>query len=48
MSERTSKVSECAADVLNKAYEFHAADDARKAGIYPYFKPFDFTTDPRP
>ena len=32
--------------MLNKAYEFHAADDARKAGVYPYFRPFDFNDVP--
>ena len=46
MSERTSKVSERASDVLNKAYEFQAADDARRAGVYPYFKPFDYNDGP--
>ena len=39
-------MSERASDVLTKAYEFHAADDARKAGIYPYFKPFDYHDGP--
>ena len=32
--------------MLTKAYEFHAADDARKAGVYPYFKPFDYNDGP--
>jgi 7-keto-8-aminopelargonate synthetase-like enzyme len=32
--------------VLTKAYEFRAADDARKAGVYPYFKPFDYNDGP--
>ena len=39
-------MSERARDVLNKAYEFHAADDARRAGVYPYFKPFDYNDGP--
>jgi len=39
-------VSERVADVLNKAYEFKAADDARKAGVYPYFTPFDYNDGP--
>ena len=39
-------MSERVADVLNKAYEFKAADDARKAGVYPYFKPFDYNDGP--
>ena len=46
MFEPASKVSERTSDVLNKAYEFHAADDARKAGVYPYFKPFDYNDGP--
>ena len=33
-------------DVLNKVYEFEAADDARRAGVYPYFKPFDYHDGP--
>ena len=39
-------MSKRASDVLTKAYEFHAADDARKAGVYPYFKPFDYNDGP--
>ena len=39
-------MSERASDVLQKAYEFHVADDARKAGVYPYFKPFDYHDGP--
>ena len=39
-------MSERARDVLDKAYEFHAADDARRAGVYPYFKPFDYNDGP--
>ena len=39
MSDRTL-------DVLNKVYEFEAADDARRAGVYPYFKPFDYHDGP--
>ena len=46
MSEPISNVSTCAPDVLTKAYEFHAADDARRAGVYPYFKPFDYNDGP--
>ena len=37
---------ERAHDVLKKAYEFHAADNARRAGVYPYFKPFDYNDGP--
>ena len=39
-------MSERVADVLNKAYEFKAAADVRKAGVYPYFKPFDYNDGP--
>lgn len=39
-------MSEHESDVLSKAYEFQAADDARKAGVYPYFKPFDYNDGP--
>ncbi len=39
-------MSERASDVLTKAYEFQDADDARKAGLYPYFKPFDYHDGP--
>jgi len=46
MTEPASKVSERTFDVLHKAYEFQAADDARSAGIYPYFKPFDYNDGP--
>jgi 8-amino-7-oxononanoate synthase len=44
VSERT--VSERTPDVLNKAYDFMEADDARRAGVYPYFKPFDYNDGP--
>jgi 8-amino-7-oxononanoate synthase len=40
-------VSERAPDVFNKAYAFQAADDARKAGLHPYFKPFDYSDGPK-
>ena len=43
MSEGAPKL---ASDVLSKAFEFQAADDARKAGVYPYFKPFDYHDGP--
>jgi 8-amino-7-oxononanoate synthase len=39
-------VPERTPDVLNKVYEFEAADDARRAGVYPYFKPFDYNDGP--
>ena len=39
-------MSDRATDLFRKAYEFQAADDARKAGVYPYFKPFDYHDGP--
>ena len=39
-------MSERASDMFNKAYAFQAADDARTAGLYPYFKPFDYNDGP--
>lgn len=33
-------------DVLEKCYQFNAADSARKMGIYPYFRPLDFNDGP--
>ncbi len=39
-------MSERAPDVLKKVYEFEAADEARRAGVYPYFKPFDYNDGP--
>ena len=33
-------------DILKKAYDFKEADDARRAGVYPYFKPFDYNDGP--
>lgn len=39
-------MSERRPDVMNKVYEFEVADDARRAGVYPYFKPFDYNDGP--
>ncbi len=33
-------------DVLEKCYRFSAADNARKMGVYPYFRPLDFNEGP--
>ena len=46
MSERTSATSVRVPDVFSRAYDFHAADDARREGVYPYFKPFDYHDGP--
>lgn len=42
----SESASDLASDVLSKAFTFRAADDARKAGVYPYFKPFDYNDGP--
>jgi len=33
-------------DVLEKCYKFTAADNARKRGIYPFFRPLDYNDGP--
>lgn len=33
-------------DVFEKCYKFSAADNARKMGIYPFFRPLDFNDGP--
>jgi 8-amino-7-oxononanoate synthase len=46
MKERTSLASIGGKDVFEKAYKFMAADNARKMGIYPFFRPLDFNDGP--
>ena len=46
MKERTSLASIGGKDVFEKAFKFMAADNARKMGIYPYFRPLDFADGP--
>ena len=46
MKERTSLASVGGKDVFEKAYKFKAADNARKMGIYPFFRPLDFADGP--
>jgi 8-amino-7-oxononanoate synthase len=46
MKERTSLASVGGKDVFEKAFKFMAADNARKMGIYPYFRPLDFADGP--
>ncbi len=46
MKERTSLASIGGKDVFEKAYKFMAADNARRMGIYPYFRPLDFNDGP--
>jgi 8-amino-7-oxononanoate synthase len=33
-------------DVFDKCYKFMAADNARKMGVYPFFRPLDFNNGP--
>ncbi|HOU89813.1 MAG TPA: aminotransferase class I/II-fold pyridoxal phosphate-dependent enzyme [Polyangiaceae bacterium] len=33
-------------DVLEKCYKFTTADNARKMGVYPYFRPLDYNDGP--
>ena len=46
MKERTSLASIGGKDVFEKAFKFMAADNARKMGIYPFFRPLDFNNGP--
>lgn len=46
MSERRSLSAIGGKDVFEKAYKFTAADNARKRGIYPFFRPLDFSDGP--
>jgi 8-amino-7-oxononanoate synthase len=46
MKERTSLSSIGGKDVFEKAFKFMAADNARKMGIYPFFRPLDFNDGP--
>ena len=46
LRNRNSVASIGGRDVLEKCYRFNAADNARKMGIYPYFRPLDFNDGP--
>ncbi len=46
MNERRSLSAIGGKDVFEKAFKFMAADNARKRGIYPYFRPLDFSDGP--
>ncbi|MEZ4230640.1 MAG: aminotransferase class I/II-fold pyridoxal phosphate-dependent enzyme [Polyangiaceae bacterium] len=46
MKERSSLASIGGRDVFEKAYKFTAADNARKMGMYPFFRPLDFNDGP--
>jgi 8-amino-7-oxononanoate synthase len=46
LKERTSLANVGGHDVFEKCYQFTAADNARKAGLYPFFRPLDFNDGP--
>ncbi len=46
LSERYSLASIGGKDILEKCYKFTAADNARKRGIYPFFRPLDYNDGP--
>jgi 8-amino-7-oxononanoate synthase len=46
LSQRTSLANVGGSDVFEKCYQFTAADNARKAGLYPFFRPLDFNDGP--
>ncbi len=46
MTERRSLATIGGKDIFEKAYKFTAADNARKRGIYPFFRPLDFSDGP--
>jgi 8-amino-7-oxononanoate synthase len=46
LRERSSLAGIGGRDVFEKCYKFMAADNARKMGIYPFFKPLDFNDGP--
>ncbi len=44
--DRTTLAGLGGKDLLKKCYEFKTADNARKLGVYPYFRPLDFNDGP--
>jgi 8-amino-7-oxononanoate synthase len=46
MASRTSLSAIGGRDVFDKAFKFRAADNARKMGVYPFFRPLDFNDGP--
>lgn len=45
MAQRLN-ISKTGGDVFDKCFKFMAADNARKMGVYPFFKPLDFNDGP--
>jgi 8-amino-7-oxononanoate synthase len=46
LKERNTLAGIGGRDVFEKAFKFMAADNARKIGIYPFFRPLDFNDGP--
>ena len=46
MASRTSLSAIGGRDIFEKAYQFRAADNARKMGVYPFFRPLDLNDGP--
>jgi 8-amino-7-oxononanoate synthase len=46
LKERSSLAGIGGRDVFDKCFKFMAADNARKMGIYPFFRPLDFNDGP--
>jgi 8-amino-7-oxononanoate synthase len=46
LKTRTSLAGLGGRDVLDKCFKFKTADNARKRGIYPFFRPLDFNDGP--
>jgi 8-amino-7-oxononanoate synthase len=46
ISARTSLANLAGRDVFGKCYQFKAADQARKRGLYPFFRPLDLNDGP--
>ena len=46
MAVRTSLSAIGGRDVFEKAFQFQAADNARKMGVYPFFRPLDLNDGP--
>jgi 8-amino-7-oxononanoate synthase len=46
MAVRTSLSALGGRDVFDKAFQFRAADNARKMGVYPFFRPLDLNDGP--
>ena len=46
IATRTSLASMSGRDVFQKCFDFKTADNARKMGVYPYFRPLDLNDGP--